>query len=244
MTTAPARRVGVCIPAHNEAATLPDVLRRVFADIGQNADVLVVDDGSDDDTAAVARRAGARSLVASGSRPGRPVGKGRAMTTGLQAMAAEVIVFTDADVTDLHPRAITMLAAPLLHDPALVIAKATYARRLAADPDGGGRVNALLARPLLRRLRPELAHLQQPLAGEYAVRRSALTGLTLEPGYGVEMGLLLDVCDAFGSDAIVEVDLGSRNHRNRPLHELTGHADAILDAVLARGFPLPLRAVG
>ena len=74
----------------------------------------------------------------------------------------------------------------------------------------------------MRRLFPELAFVRQPLAGEVAVRRPALDGLVLEPGYGVEIGMLLDVAARYGPAAIAQVDLGERVHRNRPLAELIG----------------------
>jgi glucosyl-3-phosphoglycerate synthase len=96
-------------------------------------------------------------------------------------------------------------------------------------------VTELLARPLLRRLFPELAFLRQPLAGEVAVRRDVLESLVLEPGYGVEMGMLLDVVARYGAGSVAQVDLGERVHRNRPLAELAGQADEVLAAVLDRG---------
>jgi len=118
-----------------------------------------------------------------------------------------------------------------------VLVKGTY-RRPAVGGEGGGRVTELLARPLLRRLFPELAFLRQPLAGEVAVRRAALEGLVLEPGYGVEIGMLLDVARRYGAAAVAQADLGERLHRNRPLAELAGQADEVLAAVLSRtGLP-------
>jgi hypothetical protein len=45
---------------------------------------------------------------------------------------------------------------------------------------------------------------------------------------------LLDVSQRFGCQAITEVDLRERTHRNRPLHELRPHSRAVLDAVLSR----------
>ena len=101
-------------------------------------------------------------------------------------------------------------------------------------PDEGGRVTELLARPLLRRFFPDLADLAQPLSGECAVRRSTLADVVLADGYGVEIGLLIDVHRRYGSTAIAEVDLGERIHRNRPLHALRGHADDIVAALFER----------
>ena len=67
-----------------------------------------------------------------------------------------------------------------------------------------------LARPLLERLFPDLAFVRQPLAGEVAIRRSALDGLVLEPGYGVEVGMLIDVARRFGPSAIAQAEVAQK----------------------------------
>ena len=76
------------------------------------------------------------------------------------------------------------------------------------DATGGGRVTELVARPLLAALRPELGCLLQPLGGEYAGTRELLTSVPFAPGYGVEIGLLVDTYDRLGLDAIAQVNLG------------------------------------
>src|SRR5687767_12675560 len=90
-------RVGVCIPARNEAATIADVVDVAarLRDAGLVDDVVVVDDGSADDTPLEAAAAGAR-VVASPNGPG----KGQALTAGLAAIDTELVVFLDADVTN------------------------------------------------------------------------------------------------------------------------------------------------
>jgi glucosyl-3-phosphoglycerate synthase len=67
--------------------------------------------------------------------------------------------------------------------------------------------------------------------------------LVFGDGYGIEIGLLIDVLQRHGRSAIVEVDLHERAHRNRPLHDLRPHADDVLAAVLSRldAVPLPRR---
>jgi glucosyl-3-phosphoglycerate synthase len=86
---------------------------------------------------------------------------------------------------------------------------------------------------------PELAGVAQPLAGETAARRSALEACTFEPGYGVELGLLVDVGARYGVGGVAQVDLGVRIHRNRPLHELAPQAASVLRAALDRaGVPV------
>jgi glucosyl-3-phosphoglycerate synthase len=191
--------------------------------------VVVVDDHSTDATARRARRAGATVLVNHGGP-----GKGQALRWAVGQVDADVLVFLDADVANFSDRFVCGLAAPLLADPVIQLVKPAYRRPLDGRPDEGGRVTELLARPLLERSFPDLAVLAQPLAGECAVRRSALGGITLADGYGIEIGLLIDVARRFGMAAIAEVDLGIRVHRNRPLAELGPHARAVLDAVMTR----------
>jgi glucosyl-3-phosphoglycerate synthase len=104
-------------------------------------------------------------------------------------------------------------------------------------------VTEILARPLLERFFPDLATIEQPLAGETAIRRGALSALQLADGYGIEVGVLIDVRRRYGRHAIGEVDLGERVHRNRPLHDLRQHSRQVLDAVLSRVLP-PATTIG
>ena len=54
------------------------------------------------------------------------------------------------------------------------------------------------------------------------------------PGYGVEIGILIDTYDRFGLDAIAQVNLGVRTHRNRPLSELGPMSRQIIATLLTR----------
>jgi glucosyl-3-phosphoglycerate synthase len=83
-------------------------------------------------------------------------------------------------------------------------------------------------------LRPELSCLLQPLGGEYAGTRELLTSLPFAPGYGVEIGLLVDTYDRLGLDAIAQVNLGVRSHRNRPLTELASMSRQVIATLLSR----------
>jgi glucosyl-3-phosphoglycerate synthase len=224
-------RIGVCIPARDEASTVADVVERVarLRSAGLVDDLIVVDDGSSDDTALEAAAAGA-VVVPSPHGPG----KGQALAAAVGATDTELLVFLDADVTNFSASFVTALVAPLLAGDGVQLVKARYRRPFDGRPDEGGRVTELLARPLLRRFFPELAGIAQPLAGECAVRRTALADIALTDGYGIEIGLLIDVHHRFGRGAIAEVDLGERVHRNRPLHGLRPHADEVLAAVLDR----------
>jgi glucosyl-3-phosphoglycerate synthase len=223
--------VAVSVPARNEAATIGDVVDTVarLRHRGLVDEVVVVDDSSSDDTALEAAAAGAVVIPSVGGP-----GKGQALTAALAATSSDLLVFVDADVTNFSAKFVTTLIRPLFDDPSIHLVKASYRRALDGRPNEGGRVTELLARPLLRRFFPPLAGVAQPLAGESAVRRSALAGIELAPGYGIEIGLLVDILTRFGRSAIAEVDLGERVHRNRPLLDLQPHADEVLAALLER----------
>lgn len=84
-------RITVIIPARDEAQALPDCLRGVRAVLPE-AELIVVDDGSQDDTAAIAAGAGARVISHSYSK-----GNGAAVKTGARAATGGILVFMDAD---------------------------------------------------------------------------------------------------------------------------------------------------
>lgn len=226
------RRVSVCLPAHDEAATVGPIVDAIRAGLGDRVplvdEVLVVDDGSSDPTAAVAAAAGARVV------PGTGGGKGGAMWTGLLEAEGDVVVFCDADLRDFGPRFVVGLLGPLLTGDDHGFVKGCYDRPFRGQPGQGGRVTELVAKPLLRTLFPALASVLQPLGGECAGRRGVLEQVPFVEGYGVDIGLVLDVCGRFGPSSMVQVDLGRRVHRNRSLEELGPQAEAVLRTALAR----------
>jgi glucosyl-3-phosphoglycerate synthase len=231
------RLVSVCVPARDEATTIGSIVATVRRDLIEAAglvdELVVVDDGSTDATAAVAVAAGARVVPASevaGSRQG----KGAAMRRGLAECSGETVVFLDGDVESFGPHFVTGLLGGLWSRPGTMLVKACYRRPLGESPSGGGRVTELAARPVLSLLFPELSGVVQPLAGEVAVRREALEHIELADGYGVEIAMLIDIARRYGVGAIAQVDLDVRIHRNRPLHELAPQARDVLDAALAR----------
>jgi glucosyl-3-phosphoglycerate synthase len=239
------RTVSVCLPARDEAATIGPIVA-ACQELGSLVDeVLVIDDGSTDETRAVAASAGARVVhvadVVPECGPGR--GKGEAMWKSLHAATGDIIVWCDADVTNFTPSFVSSLLGPLLGTDDVVLVKAFYTRPLDGRPGEGGRVTELVARPLIELLFPHLAHVAQPLAGECAGRREVLERLPFVQGYGVDLALLIDVAHRWGSDAIAQVDLGTRVHRNRPLSELASQARAVMQTALARAGVEPTIAI-
>ncbi len=143
-------------------------------------------------------------------------GKGNAMWKSLYACTGDIICWIDADLRNFRGEYIERLCAPLLAQPDTMFVKAYFTRSFEGAPTGGGRVTELVARPLLSLLFPKLADIVQPLGGEYAARRSALEVVPFVEGWGVELGLLVDVVERFGRDTVAQVDLDVREHRNRP----------------------------
>ncbi len=99
---------------------------------------------------------------------------------------------------------------------------------------GGGRVTELVARPLINLFYPELSGFIQPLAGEYAGRRSLLETIPFFTGYAVEIGHLIDVAERVGIEGLGQVDLERRIHRNQELEGLSRMSFVILQAVMKR----------
>lgn len=235
------RTVSVVLPALNEEATVAGVVASIRPLLGGLVDELVVlDSDSVDATAARADAAGARVVNRRDAVPElEPLpGKGEALWRSLAATTGDLVVFVDADLIDPDPEFVPRLLGPLLHDPGIHLVKGYYRRPLRTGeqpgPDGGGRVTELAARPLLAALRPELSGVIQPLGGEYAGTRELLTSVPFAPGYGVEIGLLIDTFDRYGLAGIGQVNLGVRQHRNRPLHELGQMSRQVVGTLLRR----------
>ncbi|MDQ1383888.1 MAG: glucosyl-3-phosphoglycerate synthase [Actinomycetota bacterium] len=231
--------ISVCLPARNEAPTIGAIVAEAVR-LDRVAEVVVLDDGSTDDTAAVAAAAGARVVVEASVLPdaGPGSGKGNAMWKSLYACRGDIVCWVDADLRNFRGEYIERLCAPLLEQPDTMFVKAFSTRSFEGAPTGGGRVTELVARPLLSLLFPKLADIVQPLGGEYAARRSALEVLPFVEGWGVELGLLIDVVERFGRDAVAQVDLDVREHRNRSLEELGAQALAVMTIALRRALLL------
>ncbi len=241
--------VSVCLPARDEEATVADIVSRIRRDLvdgcGLVDEVVVVDDHSSDDTAAVAARAGARVVRAAEVLPehGDGHGKGAAMWKSLAVAEGDIVVWCDADVVDFQSHFVTGLLGPLLTRHDIDFVKGYY-ERPSDDGGRGGRVTELVARPLLALLFPHLTSVAQPLSGEYAGRRALLERLPFVEGYGVDIALLVDVAEQAGIESMAQVDLGTRVHRNRPLDELSPQATAVIQTALARaGRTVPHHAV-
>lgn len=232
--------VSVCMPARNEEATVGHIVATVRRNLMERVqlvdEVVVLDDGSTDATADSAAWEGALVHSAADVLPDLATGsgKGNAMWLSLFATEGDLVCWVDADVRNFRADFVTRLLEPLLTDPVVALVKGFYRRPLHGEPTGGGRVTELLARPLISALFPHLSGIVQPLGGEYASRRDVLEALPFVQGYGVDLGLLVDIAADLGIDAIAQRDLGVREHRNRTLDELGPQAMEVLVTGLRR----------
>jgi glucosyl-3-phosphoglycerate synthase len=247
------RTISVVLPALDEEETIESVIDSISPLVDGLVDELIVlDSGSTDDTEIRAVAAGARVVSREQALPEVPIrpGKGEALWRSLAATRGDIVVFVDSDLINPHPMFVPWLVGPLLTGDGVHLVKSFYRRPLnvadvggGAGATGGGRVTELVARPLLAALRPELGGVLQPLGGEYAATRELLTSVPFAPGYGVEIGLLVDTFDRLGLDAIAQVNLGVRAHRNRPLTELATMSRQVIATLLSR-CGVPDSAVG
>jgi glucosyl-3-phosphoglycerate synthase len=239
-------RIAVVIPDLDEEETVGDIVRAMRAALvdapggGLVDDLVVLDSGSTDRTGAVAAAAGARVVHRDAVLPRIPavLGKGEAMWRSLAVTDADIVVFVDADLRSFTPLYVTGMVGPLLADPTVALVKAMYERPLVQGDSvvaaGGGRVTEVLARPLLNLHWPMLAGIVQPLAGEYAARRSLLERVPFPVGYGVEFAILVDTLEMLGLDSIAQVDLGVRLHRHHDERRLGRMAAEILQTAFDR----------
>ena len=237
-------RVSVVLPALNEADTIGGICAAIRDGLihrdGLVDELVVVDCSSDDGTPALAEANGATVYDVSDLLPETPVvrGKGEALWRSLSIVTGDLVVWLDSDIRNFSTRFVRHLLAPLLTEPSIAYVKGMYRRPIARGdeliPDEGGRVTELLARPLLAAFFPELGGFGQPLAGEYAGRVDVLRRVPFFTGYSVEVGLLIDLLEEAGLDALAQADLGERVHRNRPLADLSPMAYTIARTILRR----------
>lgn len=192
------------IPAKDEAARISATVRAV-ADLSQVLTVIVVDDGSVDDTEQLALTAGAYV-----TRHRRTMGKATAMSTGLQyadqlGYEQSPVLFVDADLSDSAAQIVPLIGPVLDGEADLTIATLPTQKTAGG---GSGRV-VRLAREGIERATGST--MTQPLSGQRCLNRAALAAaLPFASGWGVEVGMTIDVLRAGLTVREVPVDLHHR----------------------------------
>lgn len=236
--------ISLALPALNEAETVGKVIRTMKKELMQRVplldEIVLIDSDSTDRTREIAAKEGVPVFIHQHLLPDmdpRP-GKGEALWKSLLVTKGDIIVWIDTDIVNIHPRFVYGIIGPLLINPQVQLVKGFYRRPLRVgqkmQAGGGGRVTELTARPLLNLFYPELSGVVQPLSGEYGGRREALERVTFYSGYGVETGLLIDIYEKFGLQAIAQVDLLERIHHNQHLEALSKMSFAIIQTVMRK----------
>lgn len=236
--------ISLGLPTLNEEETIGKVIRTVRRQFIEHYplldEIVVIDSNSTDRTVEIAEQLGVRVVKHPEvlKRYDTMRGKGEALWNSLYILRGDLIAWIDTDIVNIHPRFVYGILGPLLREPRLQYVKGFYQRPLRTGENlsarGGGRVTELVARPMLNLFYPELSGFVQPLAGEYAGRRAALEAVPFVVGYGVEIGLLIDLWKKFGLQALGQVDLEERVHRNQSLLSLSKMAFEIIQVVLKR----------
>ena len=236
--------ISLALPALNEEETVGHVIKTIKDALMERIplvdEIVLVDSDSSDQTREIASELGIPVFIHQKVLPelGLRTGKGEALWKSLYLTHGDIIIWLDTDIVNIHPRFAYGLLGPLILHPEIQFVKGFYHRPLKVDnqiqSSGGGRVTELTARPLLNLFFPELSGLIQPLSGEYGGRRKAFEQMPFSSGYGVEIGLVIDVFEKFGLGSIAQVDLQERIHHNQPLESLSKMSFAIIQTVMRR----------
>jgi glycosyltransferase involved in cell wall biosynthesis len=195
--------VSVILAAYNEAGTIERIVRGCFDHTPPGSEVIVVDDGSLDDTAALAERAGATVHHLPKNR-----GKGVAIRHGIERAKGDIFLFLDADGQD-DPAEIPLLLGALGPDVDMVVGSRFLGRfeQGAITPlnRAGNRLLTEVVNVLFR------ARLTDTQAGFRVVRRAMAerAGLSADR-YDIEVDLLLSVLRSGGRVIEVPVWRGPR----------------------------------
>jgi glucosyl-3-phosphoglycerate synthase len=238
-------KISLCLPTLNEEQTIAKEIIILKSELMTRYplldEIVVVDSGSTDDTAKIARSYGADVYEAAEILPHLEQfkGKGENLWKALYITKVYIIVYLDADIKNIHHRFAYGLIGPLLLYDHIKFTKAFYDRPISIGkskirPTGGGRVTELVIRPLFSLFFPELTQLIQPLSGEYAGFREVFERIPFPIGYGVETSMNMDIYEKWGLDVIAQVDLDRRIHRNQDTKALGRMAFAILKTFIHR----------
>jgi glucosyl-3-phosphoglycerate synthase len=237
-------KISLCIPTLNEEKTIGKEVLILRSELMERYPLVdefaVIDSGSVDKTLEVASNYGADVYLASDILPevGNKRGKGENLWKAIHQLKGDIICYVDADISNIHPRFVYGLVAPLIHRDEVTYVKAFYDRPLnyssGLRPSGGGRVTEILTRPLFSLFYPELSQIIQPLSGEYAARREVLEKIPFPIGYGVETSHLLDLYELHGLETFAQTDLDRRVHRNQTTNALGKMSFGILQTFFNR----------
>ncbi len=203
------------IPAFNEEKSIVHVLR-VVKQVSSIDEIIVVDDGSSDQTATYAEKEGVIVL-----RHKKNKGKGAAIKTGTSHATGDILLFLDADLESINPRKIKAILHPIKNNEADFV-KTSFSR-------ARGRVTELVVKPLFQVVFP-FVNFQQPLSGQFALKREIMEKLTINDQWGVDIQILLQSLK--NGTRIKEVNIGHLVHKKQPLENLTIMSEQVIETIL------------
>ncbi|XCB29219.1 glycosyltransferase family 2 protein [Arcanobacterium hippocoleae] len=239
------QRVAVIIPAKDESERIGATIRAAraipYADL-----VIVVDDGSEDNTQTVARAAGAtvvRHSVNRGKASAMETGAGVASMRDTDGVPPRILLFIDADLQDS-----ALECAPLVSPVVNGEVDCTIAYLPPQEGAGGHGFVTGLGRKAIKRLTGWVP--QQPLSGQRCITRAAFDSVQpFAPGWGVEVGMTIDLLVAGYTVQEIPCKLKHRASRNDwagILHRANQYKDvwraAIARRIARQGVPKELRS--
>jgi len=197
-------RVVALVPAFNSADRIQGTVEALF-NVDSIDEVLVVDDGSSDETASLAASGGARVLSLGTNR-----GKGGAVAAGLAEIGeTDVVVLIDADTAGTAREAKDLIAPVVAGEAEMTVAVLASAGKRA----GFGLVRDVAAEGIRVATGQDFA---APLSGQRAISAPILGGLELAPRFGLEVALTIDVIGAGGRVVEIETNF-DHDHTGRSL---------------------------
>jgi glucosyl-3-phosphoglycerate synthase len=234
----------VIIPGKEVASTVTGVITKIvqpLIDAEVVSRLVVIDAASLGGTGKVATSHGTEVIQRKDIAPelGPSCGKGDALWRALLVTDGDIAAFLDGDTGDPDPaHLIGIIGSLLLHDNIQMVRASFDRPSKSASGDmmshEGGRITEILARPLLDSYWPELAGFSQPLAGEFAARRSLLENLAFLVSYGIEIATLVDTYNLVGLGGMAQTDVGCRQNPHQALRKLAVMAQEIMSTAMRR----------
>src|SRR3989339_865899 len=209
-------KISCIIPAFNEESTIINVIKNVKK-IKVINEIVVVDDGSTDNTYKNAKSEEVKVIKHAQNK-----GKGAAIKTGVSHSSGEIILFLDADLYSISPKKIASILQPLENDEADFV-KTSFTR-------ARGRVTELVVKPLFSVVFPFIKF-NQPLSGQFAIKRELLGELRIDDKWGVDIQILLQLVKK--GVRIAEVDIGKLKHKKQPIENLTIMSEQVIKSILS-----------
>ena len=235
--------VSVIMPTleeENTVGTILDILiKQLMWDVKLLDEIIVIDGGSKDKTIEICesflphiRLLHEKDILTSATTA---KGKGNQLWKALFCTNCDIVIYIDSDLKNFTTNYVTGILGPLLFREDVKFIKGFYERKMNANnakTNEGGRVTEICARPLINLFYPMLSGFVQPLSGEYGGYTDILKNVSFNSSYGVEMKLLIEICNSYGLECMGQVNLYEKEHDHQPLNALTKMSFTIMKTML------------